>query len=97
MTDTMTVDVLKATPLEAWEALKSDKNAVLVDVRTIAEWDYVGLPNLDSIGKEVLKVEWIEFPEMTRISLTNFCHNSVAKPRRLSIFCAVQVCGHSVQ
>ena len=66
MTDTMTVDVLKATPMEAWEALKSDKNAVLVDVRTIAEWDYVGLPVLDSIGKEVLKVEWIEFPEMTR-------------------------------
>lgn len=66
MTEAATVDVLKATPQEAWEALKSDPSAVLVDVRTIAEWDYVGLPVLDSIGKEVLKVEWIEFPEMTR-------------------------------
>lgn len=66
MTEAATVDVLKATPQEAWEALKSDPSAVMVDVRTIAEWDYVGLPVLDSIGKEVLKVEWIEFPDMTR-------------------------------
>lgn len=66
MTEATTVDVLKATPQEAWEALNTDPSTILVDVRTIAEWDYIGLPVLDSIGKEVLKVEWIEFPEMTR-------------------------------
>jgi len=58
--------VLEATPQETWEALKSDADSVLVDVRTIAEWDYVGLPTLESVGKEVLAVEWMEFPEMTR-------------------------------
>jgi len=64
--DTITIDVLNASPLEAWEALKADPAAILVDVRTTAEWNYVGLPVLDSIGKEVLKVEWLGFPEMTR-------------------------------
>jgi len=58
--------VLEATPQETWEALKSNSTAVLVDVRTIAEWGYIGLPVLDALGKEVLKVEWLEFPGMTR-------------------------------
>ena len=31
---------------DTWAKLKSDAGAVLVDVRTIAEWAYVGLPDL---------------------------------------------------
>ena len=63
--DVTTLNVLEATPLEAWEALMSDPLAILVDVRTAAEWSYIGLPVLDSIGKDVLKVEWMQFPQMT--------------------------------
>lgn len=66
MSDDSNFVVPVANPEEAWEGLKSDPKSVLVDVRTIAEWDYVGEPVLDSIGKEMLKVEWMEFPEMTR-------------------------------
>ena len=66
VSDALNSTVLEATPQETWEALKSDPSTVLVDVRTIAEGDYIGLPVLDSLGKEVLKVEWMEFPEMTR-------------------------------
>lgn len=66
MSDSKEFDIPEANPAQAWDALAADPSAVLVDVRTIAEWDYVGEPVLDAIGKEMLKVEWMEFPEMTR-------------------------------
>lgn len=50
------------TPAEAWKALDDDDSAVLVDVRTSAEWRYVGLPDLSSIGKDVVRIEWQGFP-----------------------------------
>lgn len=49
---------------ETWEALASDPSAVLIDVRTVAEWNFVGLPDLGSIGKRVLLIEWQRFPDM---------------------------------
>ncbi|TQL59913.1 rhodanese-related sulfurtransferase [Oryzihumus leptocrescens] len=50
-------------PQEAYAALESDPAAVLVDVRTTAEWSYVGLPDLTGLGKRVLPVEWQRFPD----------------------------------
>lgn len=50
------------TPEEAWRSLSEDKGAVLVDVRTVAEWNYVGLPDLSSIGATLHRVEWQSFP-----------------------------------
>ncbi len=46
------------TPTETWEALKSDGQAVLVDVRTVAEWRLVGQPNLAEASKAPVNVEW---------------------------------------
>ena len=47
---------------EVWRRLSVDTNAVLIDVRTQAEWNYVGLPDLSSLSKEVLRIEWQFFP-----------------------------------
>ncbi len=47
---------------EAWEKLKADPRAQLVDVRTMAEWNFVGLPDLSSLGRRVHCVEWQSFP-----------------------------------
>jgi rhodanese-related sulfurtransferase len=47
---------------EAWELLKADPKAQLIDVRTQAEWNYVGLPDASSLGRRVLTVEWQRFP-----------------------------------
>ena len=52
------------TPIEAWKLLNEDAGAVLVDVRTSAEWSYVGLPDLGSLGKQPAKIAWQLFPEM---------------------------------
>ena len=49
--------------LETWKHLKSDPKAVLVDVRTRAEWAFVGIPDLFSLGRDVLLIEWQTFPD----------------------------------
>ena len=46
------------TPLEAWKLLSDNPEAVLVDVRTDAEWRFVGVPDLSSLGREVVYIEW---------------------------------------
>jgi rhodanese-related sulfurtransferase len=51
-------------PKEAWELLKSNPAAQVVDVRTMAEWSFVGLPDLSPLGRQVLCVEWQNFPDM---------------------------------
>jgi rhodanese-related sulfurtransferase len=57
-------DIPHATVEETWAALRSDPMAVLVDVRTEAEWTYVGLPDLSAAGKEVHRIAWQIFPAM---------------------------------
>ena len=47
---------------EAWDMLKGDPKAQLVDVRTMAEWNFVGLPDLASLGRKVHCIEWQSFP-----------------------------------
>ena len=49
-------------PPEAWRVLEEEPGAVLVDVRTAAEWAYVGLPDLRRLGKQTLCVAWQTFP-----------------------------------
>ncbi len=48
----------------AWEILHDDPGAALVDVRTNAEWTYVGVPDLRPLGKRPLFVAWQQFPSM---------------------------------
>ncbi len=47
---------------EAFESLKTDGSAVLVDVRTKAEWTFVGIPDISELEKEVILAEWQGFP-----------------------------------
>lgn len=54
------------SPTQTWQALQSEPEAVLVDIRTRAEWAFVGGPDLASLGKPVIQVEWQTFPGMER-------------------------------
>jgi rhodanese-related sulfurtransferase len=49
----------------AWEGLTSKLHAQLVDVRTRAEWTYVGIPDLGPVGKRPVLVEWQTFPDQS--------------------------------
>nr|WP_323778512.1 rhodanese-like domain-containing protein [Amylibacter sp.] len=48
----------------AWEHLRDNKDAVLVDVRTQAEWSFVGVPDLTDMGKQPLLIQWMTLPAM---------------------------------
>lgn len=58
-------DIPNVTVQETWEALKNDPAAALVDVRTDAEWTYVGLPDLSELGKPLHRIAWQVFPAMS--------------------------------
>lgn len=51
-------------PTTAWKILSERKDAVLIDVRTRAEWNYVGLPDLETLAKKPALIEWQVFPSM---------------------------------
>jgi rhodanese-related sulfurtransferase len=50
-------------PKEAWDILLKNPDACLIDVRTEAEWRYVGLPKLDKLGKATHCISWQVFPD----------------------------------
>lgn len=53
-------------PGKAWEAMKAHPQAQLCDVRTDAEWNLVGIPDLQAIGREVVLIPWQVYPSMQR-------------------------------
>lgn len=55
----------EALPQDVWDSLSQDANAVLVDVRSAAEWAFVGGPDLSDLGRAPLQVEWATFPGMS--------------------------------
>jgi rhodanese-related sulfurtransferase len=50
------------SPKQSFEALLADPGAQLVDVRTDAEWQYVGIPDLREAGKRAVLISWQYFP-----------------------------------
>ncbi len=51
---------------QAWKVLAERPDAVLIDVRTQAEWAYVGVPDLGPLGKTAHFIEWQRYPGLDR-------------------------------
>jgi rhodanese-related sulfurtransferase len=58
----------EVNPAEAYRLLESDPETALIDVRTRAEWAFVGLPDLSALDRPVWPIEWVAFPDMARNS-----------------------------
>ena len=56
--------VPEISPEDSWEAIRTDPAAILVDVRTDAEWNFVGVPDLAEAGKQVVLIPWQIYPTM---------------------------------
>jgi rhodanese-related sulfurtransferase len=54
--------VYNVSPKQSFAALLADPQAQLVDVRTDAEWQYVGIPDLREAGKQAVLISWQYFP-----------------------------------
>lgn len=65
MAATKSENVTEATPLETWSGLENSTDAVLVDVRTKAEWSFTGIPDLSALGRQVILQEWRQYPDMS--------------------------------
>jgi rhodanese-related sulfurtransferase len=62
----MTMYAGDLTPAQAFHLLGDEPDGALVDVRTRAEWSYVGVPDLSALGRQVVCVEWVSFPDGAR-------------------------------
>ena len=51
-------------PAEVYAALQKDSRSVLIDVRTVPEWQFVGVPDLKPVGKDTYFIEWQSYPTM---------------------------------
>ncbi len=54
------------SPKEAWSLLQKETDSFLVDCRTTAEWTFVGVPDLESLKKNVIFIEWQTYPRMEK-------------------------------
>lgn len=63
MANTSVVHIEDVSPEETWRRLTSDPQAVLVDVRTRAEWAFVGIPDVSSLNRRLITLEWQTFPD----------------------------------
>jgi len=52
------------SPTDAWTGLSQDPKAQLIDVRTQPEWNFVGVPDLRSLGKKTAFICWQVYPQM---------------------------------
>ncbi len=75
--------------LRAWEILKDDAKAVLVDVRTRPECRYVGHPDLKALGREPVFVEWQAYPDLAHNQrfADELAEKGVAKDATLLLLC----------
>jgi len=55
----------EVTPDAAWQILEGSSSALLIDVRTRAEWGFVGVPDLAELDHSTKFVEWVSFPDMS--------------------------------
>ena len=85
----------------AWEMLKADPKAQLIDVRTAAEWTYVGLPDISDLGREVHTIEWQTFPsgainpEFAAVTAGEMQHQGIGKDAPLLFLCRSGARSHS--
>jgi rhodanese-related sulfurtransferase len=56
--------VLQIDVLGAWKILQENTDSILVDVRTKAEIDFVGVANLSQIGAKSILLPWKDYPQM---------------------------------
>lgn len=80
------------TPRAAFDALRQDPGAQMVDVRSQAEWSFVGIPDLGSIGKKLALIEWKRFPGMNANpdflpSLQQWLQSLPTPPSKLFFLC----------
>ena len=56
--------IQNVSSIECFKILSNVTDSYLVDVRTLPEWKFVGVPNLSIINKETIFVSLLIYPDM---------------------------------
>ena len=48
--------IIDVDPTETWAGLAKNSDSILVDVRTNAEWSFVGIPDLSNVNKQAILI-----------------------------------------
>jgi rhodanese-related sulfurtransferase len=82
-------EVPEISPRETWDALRAQPEAALVDVRTDAEWSFVGLPDLIDARKQPVLAPWQLYPSMQRNAefLEDLRRAGLTRSHRLYFIC----------
>lgn len=75
--------------------LSQDPNTVLVDVRTMVEWAYVGLPDLSSLNKKVVTIEWSKLTGQQNLGFTQQLMAQVPQDKTLLFICRAGLRSHA--
>ena len=59
-----TQEIPNLSAQEAWDFLKENTNALLIDVRTTPEWIFIGQPDLATLNKKLISISWRHYPSM---------------------------------
>ncbi|MGB0670329.1 MAG: rhodanese-like domain-containing protein [Rhodospirillales bacterium] len=74
-------------PADAWAKLESDASVHLIDVRTQAEWNFVGVPDLSGIGRDVHFIQWQKFPSgLVNTEFVEEVKDKIADPKTPILF-----------
>ena len=80
---------------QAWSLLKDDPDTVLLDVRSMVEWAYVGVPDLSSLGKNIVTIEWSKMTGQPNAAFKKQLEVSVPKDKKLLVICRAGVRSHA--
>jgi rhodanese-related sulfurtransferase len=79
--------MMQMTAAEAWTYLAANPNAQLVDVRTKAEWHFVGIANLDALKRQPVLIEWVGMDGTPNANFTQQLGAAVSSDTNLLMLC----------
>lgn len=79
----------EANPQDCYEMLQNDANALLIDCRATIEWQLLGTPNLDSIGKKALLIEWTSMSNQLNTNFVDNVSTYASKDTPIIIMCRI--------
>ena len=76
-------------PKKAWDLLEQNDDCYLVDCRSTAEWNFVGVPDLNTLNKSVFFIEWQTYPLMEKNNnfLQDILSAGLSKDTKLIFIC----------
>ena len=79
--------MMQMAATEAWAYLAANPAAQLVDVRTRAEWHFVGVANLDHLNRQPILIEWVAVDGTPNADFTTQLGAAVSPETSLLMMC----------